>query len=194
MAEVKANDILWEMRGIRQNNNIHWKAIPQIVEAVEKYMYRFYSGGGVSHNAVGSMFFTTKEECEKHWLERHESFDEPIGFDEPTPEGMGEQPRTDWETYEVSKFDGVDSCGVYVGGLNRLVQITNELEWHKDTEHVAEYGMEVEYLELHEISEQIKTSSLLTVIVNSPMRSKVFQYGNYPDAGWVYLGEVQGYA
>ena len=194
MSDIRPDTILWGMQGTRQNDNIHWKAVPKIVESVEKYMYRFYSGGGVSHNAVGSMFFTSKEECEKHWLESHSSFDEPIGFEELTPEGIDEHPRTDWETYEIQKFNGVDSCGVYAGGLDKLVRINNELEWHKDTEHVAEYGMEVEYLELHEISEQIKTKSLLTVFVNSPMRSKVFQYGNYPDAGWVYLGDIQGYA
>ena len=194
MTEVKSNDILWRMKGTRRNDKIQWKAVPQIVESVEKYMYRFYDGGGISHNCIGSMYFTSKEECEQEWQKHHNAFEQLIAFDEPTPEGIDEHPRTNWETYEIQKFNGVDSCGVYMGGLDRLVQINNELDWHKDTEHVAEYGMEVEYLELHEISEQIITRRLITVIVNSPMRSKVFQYGNYPDAGWVYLGEVQGYA
>ena len=71
MSDIRPDTILWGMQGTRQNDNIHWKAVPKIVESVEKYMYRFYSGGGVSHNAVGSMFFTSKEECEKHWLESH---------------------------------------------------------------------------------------------------------------------------
>lgn len=194
MVEVKVNDILWHMQGTRQNDKLQWKAVPQMVESVEKYMYRFYDGSGISHNCIGSMYFTSKEECEQEWEKRNCGFELEFDYDEPTPEGVEELPRTNWETYEVNKFDGVDSCGVYVGGLDRLVRINNELEWHKDTEHVAEYGMEVEYLELHEISEQIKTRGLITVIVNSPMRSKVFQYGNYPDTGWVYLGEVQGYA
>ena len=194
MSEVTKDTILWHMQGTRKNDKIHWKAVPKIVESVEKYMYRFYDGGGVSHNGIGSLFFTSKEECEQAWAKNHDGHIELIGFDEPTPEGIDEHPRTDWETYEIQKFNGVDSCAVYAGGLDRLVHINNELEWHTDTEHIAEYGMEVEYLELHEISEQIQTRGLITVIVNSPMRSKIFQYGNYPDAGWVYLGEVQGYA
>lgn len=194
MGELLEKDtILWEMQGIRQNDKIHWKAVPKIIEAVEKYMYRFYTGGGISHNGVGSIYFTSKEECEKHWLEKHKSFDEPIGFDEPTPEGIDEYPRTDWETYEVNRFDGVDSTAVYLGGLDRLENITSKVSWHVDTEHEGEYGMKVEYTTLHEISEQFG-ERLLTVIVNSPMRAKVFQYGNYPGQGWIFLGEVQGYA
>lgn len=194
MGELLEKDtILWEMQGTRQNDNIHWKAVPKIIESVEKYMYRFYTGGGISHNGVGSMFFTSKEECEKHWLEKHKSFDEPIDFDEITPEGVDEHPRTNWETYEVNRFDGITFTTIYYNGLDRLVNANDRVVWHKDTEHVPEYGMEVEFLELHEISEQIK-HRLITVIVSDPMRTKIFQWGNYPDSGWVYLGDVQGYA
>lgn len=193
MSELLTKDtILWGMIGTRQNDIITWKAVPKIIETVEKHMYRFYTGGGVSHNGVGSLYFTSKEECEKHWLEKHDSFEELIGFDQPTPEGVDEHPRTDWETYEVNRFDGVDSTAVYQGGLDRLVNITKEIAWHKDTGHIDMYDMEVEYLALHEISEQAK-GGLLTVIVNSSMRSKIFQWGNYGDK-WVYLGDVQGYA
>lgn len=194
MIQITPNTVLWTMQGTRQNDKIHWKAVPRIVEKVEKYMFRFYTGGGISHNCVGSTYFHTKEECEKHWEEHHDGFEELIGFEEPTPEGVDEYPRTDWETYEINRWDGVDSAAVYEGGLDRLVNITDSFTWHKDTEHVPEYGMEVEYLTLHEISEQYSGHNLLTVFINSPMRSKVFQYGNYTDAGWVFLGEIQGYA
>ena len=107
---------------------------------------------------------------------------------------IDERPRTDWESYEICKFDGMDSSAIYSGGLDQLVNITDRVNWNKDSEHIGEYGMEIEFLTLHEISEQIKTKGLLTVIENGPMRSKIFQWGNYPGEGWVYLGEVQGYA
>lgn len=191
--EIKENDILWHMEGTRQNDNIHWKAIPKMVESVNEHMFTFYQGGAISRNCVGSMYFVSKEECEKHWLERHESFDIPIDYDEPAPEGVNERPRTNWETYEVTRFDGVTDTAVYLGGLSRLQNITEKIKWNKDTENVSEYGMVVEYSTLHEISEQFK-ESMLTVIVNDPMRAKIFQYGNYPGGGWVFLGGVQGYA
>lgn len=195
MADVKVNSVLWRMKGTRQNDKITWEAVPKMVKSVEKYMYRFYGGGGVSHNGVGQLYFPSKEECEEYWLKNHK-LEEYIHFDDPTPEGVDEYPRTDWETYEVSKFDCVDSAAVYQGGLDRLVNITDEIAWHKDSEHVADYGLEVEYLTLHEISEQAKTLfkyDLLTVIIDDPMKSKIFQWGNYGDK-WVFLGDVQGYA
>ena len=98
-----------------------------------------------------------------------------------------------WDNYEVSKFDGISSTSVYKGGFNNLVNITDQLKWHSDSEHVGEYDAEIEFLQLHEISEQIK-HGLITVIVNDPLRTKIFQWGNYPDSGWVHMGDVQGYA
>ena len=99
-----------------------------------------------------------------------------------------------WDNYEVSKFDGIYSTSVYKGGFNNLVNVTDKLMWHKDSDHVGEYGMEIEFLELHEISEQVNTSGIITVIENGPLRTKILQWGNYSDQGWVCLGEVQGYA
>lgn len=194
MSEIRSGDLLWHMCGTRQNDKIKWEAEPRVIEKIDTRMVRFYRGGMISLNSIGKTNFTSKEECEKNWLEKHASFTEAISFEETTPDGVDELPRTDWETFEVNRFDGVDSCAVYKGGLGRLVNVTNALKWHRDTEHVGEYGMEIEYLELHEISEQMEYRGLLTVFINSPMKSKVFQYGNYPDAGWVFLGNIQGYA
>jgi len=193
MEEVKINDMLWQMQGTRQNDTIHWKATPKVVEVADEHKFLLYSGGGGSWGLVGKMWFRTKEECEQNFLKNHESFDEPIDFKDPTPEGIEELPRTDWENYEVNRFDGIDDTAVYLGGLSNLQKITQNVKWHKDTEHEGEYGMVVEYSTLHEISEQFK-ESMITVIVNGPMRTKVFQYGNYPGAGWIYLGNIQGYA
>lgn len=106
---------------------------------------------------------------------------------------MSEYNGKDWEHYTINRFDGITSAAIYYNGLDRLVNASDRVVWHKDAEHIMEYGQEVEYLELHEISEQIK-HGLITVIINDPMRSKIFQWGNYPDQGWVFLGEVQGYA
>lgn len=194
MEEVKINDMLWQMQGTRQDGKIYWEAVPKVVKSVDKYMYRFYSGGGISHNGVGSTFFATKEECEQDFLKNHESFDEPIDFDAPTPENVAERPRTDWNTYEVRKFDGINATTVYKGGFGRLINITDQLTWHKDSDHIEEYGMEIEFLEMHEISDQINSMGMVTVIEEGPMKTKIFQYGNYPGVGWIYLGEIQGYA
>ena len=190
--EIKEQQTLWSMRGIRQNDQITWEAVPKFVKTIDEHMIRFYGGGGISKNGIGSIYFTSKEECEQYWVKNRE-FVEKIGFEDPTPEGVDERPRTNWENYEIVRFDGVDSATVYYNGLGNLVKASDRIRWHKDTEHVMEYGMEIEYLELHEISEQIK-HGLITVIVNGPMRSKIFQWGNYKDGGWVFLGEVQGYA
>ena len=107
---------------------------------------------------------------------------------------MAELSRTDWNTYEVCKFDGIDSTTVYKGGFGHLVNITDQLTWHKDSEHVGEYGMEIEFLELHEISDQINTMGMITVIEEDPMKTNIFQWGNYPGDSWINLGSVQGYA
>lgn len=99
-----------------------------------------------------------------------------------------------WDNYEVSEFDGISSTSVYKGGFNNLVNITDQLKWHSDSEHVGEYDTEIEFLQLHEISEQVDYSGLVTVIENGPLHTKIFQWGNYPGEGWILLGEVQGYA
>ena len=99
-----------------------------------------------------------------------------------------------WDNYEVSKFDGIYSTSVYKGGFNNLVNITDQLKQHSDSEHVGEYGMEMEFLQLHEISEQVDFSGLVTVIENGPLHTNIFQWGNYPGDGWVLLGGIQGYA
>ena len=192
MSEINVDTTLWRMIGKRQNDCITWEAVPKMVRKVDLRRYWFYGGGGVSKNAIGNMYFKTKKECEDHWRKNH-LFKEYIGFEEPTPNGIDELPRTNWEDYEVNRFDCVDSSAVYQGGLDRLVNITDKLAWHKDTEHVMEYGEEIEYLALHEISEQVG-SGLITVIVNDPRRSKICQWGNYHDKGWVFLGDIQGYA
>lgn len=190
--EIKEQQTLWSMRGIRQNDQITWEAVPKFVKAIDELMIRFYGGGGVSKNGIGSIYFTSKEECEDNWTKHHE-FIEKIGIEDPTPEDVDERPRTNWESYEIVKCDGISTSAIYFNGLGNLVRANNRVRWHKDTEHIGEYGMEIEYLELHEISEQIK-HGLITVIVNGPMKAEIFQWGNYKDVGWVFLGEVQGYA
>lgn len=194
MTDVKINDLLWQMQGTRQNDTIHWKAEPKVVGAVDEYKFLFYSGGDGSLGLIGKMWFRTKEECEQDFLKNHESFDEPIDFDAPTPEHVAEQPRTDWNTYEAYKFDGISTTTVYKGGFGHLVNITDQLAWHKDSEHIGEYGMEIEFLELHEISDQINSMGIVTVIEEGPMKTNIFQWGNYPGDNWINLGSVMGYA
>lgn len=194
MADVKINDMLWQMQGTRQNDKIHWKATPKVVEVADERKFLFYSGGGGSLGLIGKIWFRTKEECEQDFLKNYESFDESIDYDKPIPENVGELPRTDWNTYEVCKFNGIDSTTVYKGGFGHLVNITDQLTWHRDSDHIGEYGMEIEFLELHEISDQINTMGMVTVIEEDPMTTKIFQWGNYPGDNWICLGSVQGYA
>ncbi len=107
--------------------------------------------------------------------------------------GNRKETTTDWETYRVSKFDGVTETAVYLGGLTRLKPVTRKLKWKVDTEFEMDFGQKYEDLTLHDISEQLNAPGLITVFINDPMRSEVFQWGNYGNS-WVFLGEIQGYA
>jgi hypothetical protein len=190
----KENELLWEMVGTRQNNVIKWEAVPRVVKSIDtkRHMIMFYRMGGVSFNGVGKIYFTTKKECESHWLENHQ-MEEAIDYDEPTPEGIEELPRTNWDDYVVGKDDTVDSTAVYKGGMTNLENITDTLKWNADKSAEEYIYIPYEYLTLKEISDQVG-ERMITVIVNGPLKTTIFQYGNYLDAGWVCLGEIMGYA
>lgn len=98
---------------------------------------------------------------------------------------------------------------VYLGSFDELVNISNELNYHVDKPE--EFGGdEVIHIKLKEIYEQVKEKyghditfgaqigrvfvPMITVFDESPMRSKIYQCGNYGDGLWVKLGEIQGYA
>lgn len=104
------------------------------------------------------------------------------------------------EDLELTKFDGVTEVAVYIGGLTKLINITNHLDWNKDYEAGAKaLGLDkVEYLKLSEIKDQIlgkkyfKSFGLITIISNGCLDGYVLQYGNYGDS-WYQIGQLAGY-
>lgn len=128
----------------------------------------------------------TKAEREKRWKEQCEK--------------MGEMCL--WSV-TVREFH------VYLGSFGELVNISSELKYHIDTPE--EFGgEEVIHIKLKEIYEQVKEKyghdikfgvmiggvfvPMITVFDESPMRSTIYQCGNYGEGCWVKLGEIQGYA
>ena len=98
--------------------------------------------------------------------------------------------------FEVCVFDGVNSSTVYIGSFDCLQKAN--LEWKK--EFVKPMCMEIEYLTLNEIKEQIGDKyrmsgsfGIITIFINSPLHGKILQYGNYGDS-WYQIGETCGYA
>lgn len=95
---------------------------------------------------------------------------------------------------------------VYLGSFSSLVNISDELKYH--VEPLEEMGgEETIYITLKEIYEQVKAMNnkmvcidgieyipMITVFDEAPMRSTIYQCGNYGDGCWVKLGEIQGYA
>ena len=98
---------------------------------------------------------------------------------------------------EMVRFNGVTMTSVYLGGLNNLVNVTNQLKWNKVPANESETGEDEEYLTLGEIAGQLTeivgASVVATVIENNPSQSYIYQYGNHND-GWYRLGKVCGYA
>jgi hypothetical protein len=101
---------------------------------------------------------------------------------------------------------GVREYHVYIGSFGELVNISNKLEYHVEPKEEIG-GEEVISITLKEIYEQVKKmwgsnywfdsktyTPMITVFDESPMRSKIYQCGNYGDGLWVKLGEIQGYA
>lgn len=188
---MEIGTILWRMIGKRHNAEIKWYPQPNSVEYVDEHKYLFGNGCGGSLSNIGKNEFLTREECINHFFENHDSMTEKIGIDDKSPDDVYDLPRTDWQDWCVTKFDSIECTSVYRNGLNKLVNITNALNWH--TEYVEGLEMDVDTLTLKEISEQVE-SGMITVIQNDPMVCRIFQYGNYSDGKWYKLGEVMGYA
>lgn len=97
------------------------------------------------------------------------------------------------EDYKLLQFDTVTEVTVYTGGLSNLEKA--DLIWNKEYgEYARIFCMEyTETITLSEIVEQLGKDKLITVIINGPQSSEIWQYGNYGDE-WYKLGEVCGYA
>lgn len=198
MEELKVGTVVWEMRGIRQDNKIKWHAEPRCIESVDEHMYRF-THGAIRKNGLGKSVFLTRQEAIDDFIKGHGSLEEDIGVDEPlSQEQKGkvtERPRTDWNDLTIVRFDGVTMSSVYIGFVNELHDITKRLNWRKiDAE---EYGYHAEGLTLKEIYDQVSKDMgrpIITVFVNDPMHGEIYQCGNYADGKWVKYGTTIGYA
>lgn len=103
------------------------------------------------------------------------------------------------EDLELTKFDGVTEVAVYIGGLTKLINVTNSLDWNNNKVEAIVLGLDkLEYLKLSEIKDQIlgtryfKSFGLITIITNGPLDGTIYQYGNYGDS-WYQIGQLAGY-
>ena len=193
---MKVGDVVWRMRAKRKNDTIKWFAEPKCIEYLDERKFFYADGCGGSLSNIGKIVFESKEECETAFLKEHDGFEEHIDINSPSPEDVEDSPRTDWQTYVVTRFDSIEHTSVYLGGLNDLKDVSDTLEWH--TQWVEGLYMDVGTLSLSEIYEQLKERNkereIITVIQNDPMRCEIFQCGNYDDGKWYRLGEIMGYA
>ena len=192
---MEIGTILWSMVGKRQNDEIKWYAKPQCVEKVTDTAYYFGDGCGGSFGNIGKNDFLSREECINHFLETHDSLTQKIPIEDKSPDNVYDLPRTNWQEWQVTRFDSIETTSVYRGGFGNLKNVTDTLKWHSEYAEGLCMGMDVETLTLTEISEQLSdTREIITVIQDGPMKCKIFQYGNYNDGKWYKLGEVMGYA
>lgn len=198
--KVKPGDVLWSMKGIRQNGKIRWYAAPMCVESVDKHKFLDMWGHGASHNSIGSHYFLSREDAIKDFADRGHLLEEDIDPNEPLSKaladmGVKEKPRTEWGTYKVVRFDGVTNTSIYVNGFHHLLNVTEVMDWKS---RYADYAGEIfEMATLDEIYKCFSTDNhhiMITVFENGPMRCNIFQCGNYGTGKWAKLGTVMGYA
>ena len=194
--EYKIGDVLWQMQAREQNGICKWKAVPHSIEVIDDRKVLFENGCGGSRSSIENHWFLTRQEAIDDFLKKHESLEIPL------PEVTDEEknvvthlPRTDFQDLEVIRFDSITETSVYVGGMDRLVNITDKLKWH--TQYVEALCMDVGTLTLSEIYEQAKEFNwdrMLTVFVESSLEGVIYQCGNYEDGKWVKYGTTRGYA
>lgn len=103
--------------------------------------------------------------------------------------------KTNLSKLEITEFDSVSKATVYLGGLDNLQKINNELSWH--VEYSKGLGFAIRTLTLKEVFDQVYEkygSSLITVFINGPMHGEIYQCGNYEIGDWVEYGSTIGYA
>lgn len=95
----------------------------------------------------------------------------------------------------IARFDGVNSSAVYLGGVTRLKNVSEQLNWHE--EKCEALYMVVEHLTLDEIYKQCREKfglSIVTVFVDDPLKGVIYQCNNYENGKWVKYGETIGYS
>lgn len=190
--------VLWHMIGRRQDKEIRWYASPLCIEYADNHKFLNADKCGGSWNSIGKNYFLTREECLAHFQAKGNSLLEKISANDPTPDGVTEKPRTDWNDYEITLYgaDGnTDMSGasitIYIGFYDRLRNITSRIKWR--SEYAIGCG-EIKRITLREIYEQARTDEILTVFYVSALRTDVYQCGNYKQGQWVKVGKLFGYA
>lgn len=195
MSKLKIGDVLWMIRGKEQNGVIKWHAAPHCIEFIDDHKILFENGCGGSLGNVGKAWFMTRDDCIKEILKKHSSMETQLSEIDEKENEIEHLERTDFQDLEVIRFDSITETSVYVGGMDRLVNITDKLKWH--TQYVEALCMDVGTLTLSEIYEQAKEFNwdrMLTVFVESSLEGVIYQCGNYEDGKWVKYGTTRGYA
>jgi len=95
---------------------------------------------------------------------------------------------------EICPFDGVNSCGVYVGFLTDMTCVTKKLNWRLVDGDSKIYAIPYRVLTLDEIREQCANySGLIIVVREGALGGDILQYGNHGER-WEVVGELGGYA
>lgn len=195
---IDTGTVIWSMRGMEQNGVIKWYTKPTCVDEVTGSMVWFAGGGGCSLNNIGKTYFLSRKDALDDFLSRHDCLEEQLETGKTLPENVSSLPRTEWDDQRIYKYNGgVNDCGVYVGGLSRLKDITNLLLWEQ--RESKEYDYSDESLTLKQIYEQVSKQrgyehSIITVIQNDPLKAHIYQCNNYGRGKWVKLGSCMGYA
>lgn len=94
---------------------------------------------------------------------------------------------------KLIRFDGNTEVTVYTGGLSNLK--IADIKWKKEINEISKIFCfdYIETITLKEIVNQLGKKEIITLIINGPFESEIWQYGNYGDV-WVSLGSIQGYA
>lgn len=213
--------VLWTMRGIRQNKNITWRAVPYSIEKYIKKPTKHYTTSceiTISPSSIGKNYFLTRQEAIDKFLMTHDSLIMEVPVDVPLEELLSEEDRekvkekerTDFQDIVIYEFDSVDSATVYLGGFSDLKKINDELDWHIDKEISEVLGVkEYKYLSLKEVFEQVKIKygktvnvfgkpklsvPIITVIIDEPFKGTIYNCNNHEEGIWEKVGETKGYA
>jgi len=191
---LKIGDIVWEMRGRRQNGITKWAAQPRCIEYADEHKFLFADGCGASWNSIGKNYFLSRQDAMDDFLKRHDS----LATKSAEPDApVYEAPRTDWEDYEIypgSELENITKIFLNDNPLNtsRLIwQTLPDDDWRK-SDAGCEYSMTLNQLstQLYAMGER----GIITVVVEGPMHGDIFQIGNYSEMKWGLHGTTRGYA
>lgn len=194
--KIEVGTVLWRMRGIERNGIVRWYAAPDCVEQIDDRKFLFGNGCGASLNAIGTNYFLSRDEAIHNHLSMGGELEQEFKED---AEEITRLPPTDFQDQIIYKFNhGVNDCGVYVGGLSQLKDITSDIVWNCISLVDDEYYEES--LSLSQIYDQVSRLAgheydIITVIQNDPLRAQIYQCNNYERGKWVCLADnVMGYA